>query len=136
MILQLNYLFQLSIVVNFKLIRSWSLNTNPTIICIVFRPGPVQGPGSGFWPGHRVARVNFFKSKRRRFSKKNKSQPVATRFLTESCRVTPSYSFPYFFFNLARFQPRVDPPGRARCQNYDYMSFYPAHILQYKTHVH
>ena len=23
-------------------------------LTIVFKPGPVQGPGSGFWPGHRV----------------------------------------------------------------------------------
>jgi hypothetical protein len=43
------------------------------VLTIVFRPGPVAGPGSGFWPGHQIVRVNFFilkKSKRRRFSKK------------------------------------------------------------------
>jgi hypothetical protein len=48
--------------------------------------GPVQGPGSEFWPGHRVARVHsdfFFKSKRCCFSKK-KNQRVATGFLTGS----------------------------------------------------
>jgi hypothetical protein len=54
----------------------------------------------------------FFKSKRRRFSKKkNKSQRVATGFLTGSCqvnRVTPGFSFPYFFL-----QPGPIPaPGR------------------------
>jgi hypothetical protein len=34
-------------------------------------------------------------------------------------RVTPSFSFPYFFFNPDRFQPQVNPPGRAEFQNYD-----------------
>ena len=38
---------------------------------IVFRPGPVQGPGSGFWSGHRVNSL-FLKLKRHRFSKKKK----------------------------------------------------------------
>ena len=37
--------------------------------------------------------------------KKNKSQRVATEFFY---RVTLGFSFPYFFFNLARFQPRID----------------------------
>jgi hypothetical protein len=58
-------------------------------LTIVLRPSPVQGPGSGFWLGHRVGRVNSFfkkKSKRRRFSKKNKtkknkSQRVCNRVL-------------------------------------------------------
>jgi hypothetical protein len=44
--------------------------------------------------------------------KKNKSQRVATGFLTESCRVTPGFFFSCFFFNPARFQPLVDPSGR------------------------
>jgi hypothetical protein len=47
--------------------------------------------------------------------KKNKNQRVATWFFTGSCRVsrvTPGFFFPYFFFNPARFQSRVDPPGR------------------------
>jgi hypothetical protein len=35
--------------------------------------------------------------------KRNKSQRVATRFLTKSCRVTPGFFFSYFFFNPARF---------------------------------
>jgi hypothetical protein len=82
--------------------------------------GPVQGPGSGFWPGHRVwpgRPGQFFflkkKSKRCRFSKKkNKSQRVCHRVLTGSCRVTgstrrvsrvtPGFSFPRFFINPAR----------------------------------
>jgi hypothetical protein len=57
-----------------------------------FKPGLVQGSGFGFWSGHRVVRVNFFlKSKRRRFSKKNKNrlQPG----LAGSPRV-----FPYLIF--------------------------------------
>ena len=79
-------------------------------ITIVFRPGPVQNLGSGFWPG-RPGQV-FLKSKRRRFSKK-KSQRVITGFLIGSCRVTPVFSFLYFFFTLAPFQPRVGRvPGR------------------------
>jgi len=72
---------------------------------IVLRPDPVQGPGSRFWPGHRVGRVSFFflKSKWRRFSKKTKINGFATR----SCRVnraagsirrvTPNFFFPRFF---------------------------------------
>jgi len=84
------------------------------------------GPRPGFWvlTGSSVAQINsFFKSKRRHFSKK-KSQRVVTGFLTGSCRVnrvTPGFSFPYFFFNPARFQPRVgriDPSSRVRFQNY------------------
>jgi hypothetical protein len=68
---------------------------------IVFRPIPVQGPSSRFWPGHWVGRVNFFKSKRRRFSKKktkvNGLQPGLTGF------------FPTLFF----LQPGpVLAPGR------------------------
>jgi hypothetical protein len=35
--------------------------------------------------------------------KRNKSQRVATRFLTKSCRVTPGFFFSYFFFNPAQF---------------------------------
>jgi hypothetical protein len=64
----------------------------------------------------------FFKSKQCYFSKKNKSQQVCNRVLLGQLgcwvsRVTPGFSFPYFFFNPARFQPRlvrsqVDSPGR------------------------
>jgi hypothetical protein len=44
------------------------------LLTIVLRPGLIQGPGSGFWRDHRIGWVNsfFLKSKRRRFSKKNK----------------------------------------------------------------
>jgi hypothetical protein len=82
---------------------------------IVFRLGPVQGPGLGFWPGHQVARVNsfFFKSKQCRFSKKqNKSQRVATGFLTRS---TGSPGQPTgFFLPLFFLQPSLilAPGGR------------------------
>ena len=81
---------------------------------IVFRLSPIQGPGSRFWPGHRIAWVNFFlkKSKRRRFSKK-KSTGCNRVF----DRVNPlghtGFFFLYFFFNPARFQPLVGRvPGR------------------------
>jgi len=89
---------------------------------IVLRPGLIQGLGSGFWPGHLVGRVIFFlKSKWRRFSKKNKSQRVCNRVAGSThwvSRATPGFSFPRFFFNPARFQPRVNPLGRAGFQNY------------------
>jgi hypothetical protein len=42
------------------------------MMLIVFKPGPVQGPGSGFWPGYRVNLYFKKNSKRRRFSKKKK----------------------------------------------------------------
>jgi hypothetical protein len=31
-----------------------------TPLRIVFKPGPVQGPGFGFWPGRWVGRVNLY----------------------------------------------------------------------------
>jgi len=69
---------------------------------MVLRPGPVQGPGSGFWPGHRVIESVLFK----------KSQRVCNRVLSgqPGRRVTLGFSFPCFFFNPARVQPQV--PGR------------------------
>ena len=101
------------IVIYFILNNLWNnifsrFHTLSILLSIVFRPGPVQGSGSGFWPGHLVARVNsffFFKLERCRFSKKKiKNQRIATG----SCRVTQSFSFSYFFFNPTRFQPWVD----------------------------
>jgi hypothetical protein len=81
----------------------------------------------------RVTGLVFFKkSKRRRFSKKKK----VNGFVIGSCRVnlrrvsrvTPGFSFPCFFFNPARFQPRVgrvlDPvigPGRPGFKTIDYI---------------
>jgi hypothetical protein len=62
----------------------------------------------------------FFKSKRRCFSKKNKSQRVAIRFLTGSCQVTGStgshrvFSFPIFSSTRPGFSPgstRQAEPG-------------------------
>jgi hypothetical protein len=64
----------------------------------------------------------FLKSKWRRFSKKNKSQRVCNRVAGSThwvSRATPGFSFPRFFFNPARFQPRVNPLGRAGFQNYE-----------------
>ena len=84
---------------------------------IVLRPssvaGPVQGPGSGFWAGHQVGRVNSFfikKSKRHRLVKKTKVNGFATGLAGSTrwvIRVTPGFSFSHFFFNPPRFQPRV-----------------------------
>jgi hypothetical protein len=37
-----------------------STNYDLVIAITVFRLGPVQGSDSGFWPGHRVVRVNYF----------------------------------------------------------------------------
>jgi len=54
----------------------WKGCLNVKLESIVFKSGPIQGLGSGFWSGHRVVRVNFLKkkiSKPRRFSKKQKS---------------------------------------------------------------
>jgi hypothetical protein len=69
--------------------------------------GPVQD--SDF--DRVIGSIFLKKSKRHCFSKKNKSQRVATRFLTGSyrvnwiagstSRVTQGFSFPCFFFNLA-----------------------------------
>jgi hypothetical protein len=91
--------------------KSWILKK--LLITIVFKPGPVQSPRSGFRPGHRVNLYFKKNSKRRRFSKKNKnkSQRVATGF----CRVNPpgrpghAGSWLILFFN----QPGPVPaPGR------------------------
>ena len=67
----------------------------------------------------------FFKSKQRRFSKNKKQKSTGrNRVFYWVLPSQPSFFFPYLFFNLARFQPRVgrdpgDPPGQARFQNYD-----------------
>jgi hypothetical protein len=99
----------------------------------VLRPGPVQGSGSGFWPGLRVwpgRPGQFFKKKNQNdvvLVKKNKSQRVCHRVLTGSAgshRVFPS---PVFSSTRPGSSPgsagsRVDPPGRARFQNYEQYS--------------
>jgi hypothetical protein len=96
------------------------------ILVIVFKPDPVQGSGSGFWPGHRITRVNRYfktKSKRRRFSKKKRNQRVATEF----CRVAGSHrvmTFPIFSSTRPGSSPGsggswIDLPNRAGFQNYD-----------------
>jgi hypothetical protein len=68
--------------------------------------GLVQDPGFRFLSDYRVARVNFFKLKRCRFSKKNKSQRVATKFFTVSYRVTPSGHTEFF---LSLFFLQLEP---------------------------
>jgi hypothetical protein len=67
----------------------------------------------------------FFKKIQNEVVLVKKNQRVATEFLTGFCRVnrvgwvTPGHDFSNFFINPARFQSRVDPPGRAGFQNYD-----------------
>ena len=67
---------------------------------IVFRPGPVQDPGSGFWLGHRVARVNcFLKNQNDIVLVKKKINGLQPGFwpVLPSRRVTPGFFFPCFF---------------------------------------
>jgi hypothetical protein len=78
-----------------------------TVIIIVFRPDPVQGPGSRFWPGRPDQFFYLKKSKRRRFSKK-KSTGCNQVF----DRVNPP-SHTRFFFPLFFLQPGlVSTPGK------------------------
>jgi hypothetical protein len=93
---------------------------------IVLRPGPVagpvQGPGSRFWSGHRVltgspdrpGQLFFFKSKRRRFSKKTKKIKVngfATGFWSGFTGLARSHRI---FFSLVFFQSGPVPaPDRS-----------------------
>jgi len=96
--------------------KSWILKKLP--ITIVFKPGPVQGPRSGFRPGHRVNLYFKKNSKRRRFSKKTKTkvnglQPGFAGSTRRVGRVTSGHGLSYFLINPARFQPRVGPvPGQ------------------------
>jgi len=74
--------------------------------------GPVQDPGSGFWPGHRVGPVNPYLKKIQNnivLVKKQKSTGC-NRVLQghRVGRVTLGHDFSYFFINPARFQPQVD----------------------------
>jgi hypothetical protein len=98
---------------------SWALNgLVSSLNIIVLRPslvvGPVQGPGSGFWPSHQVGRVSFFfyfKSKQHRFSKKNKKKIKVNGFTTGSCWVNPP-GHTGFFLPLFFLQPgQVPAPG-------------------------
>ena len=68
--------------------------------------GLVQDPSFRFLSDHRMIQVNFFKLKRCRFSKKNKSQRVATKFFTVSYRVTPSGHTEFF---LSLFFLQLEP---------------------------
>jgi hypothetical protein len=67
---------------------------------IVFRPGPVQDPGSGFWLGHRVARVNCFLKNQNDIVLVKKKSTGCNRVFDRSCRVVGShqvFSSPVFF---------------------------------------
>jgi len=68
--------------------------------------GLVQDLGFRFLLDHRMIQVNFFKLKQCRFSKKNKSQRVATKFFTVSYRVTPSGHTEFF---LSLFFLQLEP---------------------------
>jgi hypothetical protein len=57
---------------------------NQNDIVLVKKKTKFSGLQSGFWPG----------------------------LVRSTSWVTPGFDFPYFFLNLARFQSRVDPPGR------------------------
>ena len=74
---------------------------------IVFRPGPVQGPCSGFWPGHWVARVNYFFSNQNDvvLVKKKQKATGCNRVFDRVNRVTPGFSFSHFFFTWPGSSP-------------------------------
>jgi hypothetical protein len=91
------------------------------LVAIVFKPGfvvgPVQGPGSRFWPGHRVGWVNLYFKKIQNYVvliKKKKSQWVAIEF----CQVNPSGrpdhtgSWFFLFFHQFGLVPVAGRPTR------------------------
>jgi len=104
----------------------------------VFKPGPVQGPGSGFWPG-RPGQFLFLKnSKRRHFSKKTKVNELQPGFLPGFAGSTGSLGQPghhqvmaYAIFSSTRpgSSPgptsRADPPGQTGFQNMVRKEIYP-----------
>jgi len=76
---------------------------------IVFRPGSVQDPGSGFWPGHRVARVNSLKKNQNDIVLVKKQKSTGCNWVFDWVLSGQlGFFFPCFFFNLTRFQPRVN----------------------------
>ena len=73
---------------------------------IVFRPGPIQGLGSGFWPDHRVARINFFLNQNDVILvKKIKVNGLQLNFWPSRYWV---FSFPVFFLTQPIFNPELD----------------------------
>jgi hypothetical protein len=108
----MNYLFIYFSVLSFniKLILNWFLffyyiiKIKKVIVgAIVFKPGsvagPVQGPGCGFWPGH--SDQIFLNQNDVVLEKKiSRLQPCFWPGQLGR-RVTPDFSFPYFFFNPA-----------------------------------
>jgi len=80
---------------------------------IVFRPGPVQGPCSGFWPGHWVARVNCFFSNQNDvvLVKKTKGNGLQSGFWPgQPARSTGSHLV--FSFSIFSSPGPVLAPGR------------------------
>ena len=90
---------------------------------IVFRPDPVANPGSRFWPGHQVTWINFF-------FLKNQNDVVLVKK-----QKSTNFFFPCFFFNPARFQPRVGrvsyrPVGLDRVLKLCFKVLGLSHIIQ------
>ena len=97
---------------------SWALNgLVSSLNIIVLRPslvvGPVQGPGSGFWPSHQVGRVSsfFVLNLNNIVLVKKKIKKKVNGFTTGSCWVNPP-GHTGFFLPLFFLQPgQVPAPG-------------------------
>jgi hypothetical protein len=77
-------------------------------LIIVFRHGLVQGPGSGFWSGHWVTRVNFFLNQNDVILVKKQKSTSCNRVFD---RILPGHTG--FFLSLFFLQPGpVLAPGR------------------------
>ena len=79
---------------------------------IVFKPGPFQGSGSGFWPGHLITWVNPYVKKNQNIilvkkKKVNGLQPGFAGSTCWVCCVLSDHDFFYFFFSPAWFQSWV-----------------------------
>jgi hypothetical protein len=74
---------------------------------IVFKPGPVQGPSSGFLPDHQVARVNSYEKKNQNGVVLVKNKGLQPGFVGSTRQVTPGHDFSYFFFIPVWFQSRI-----------------------------
>jgi hypothetical protein len=100
---------------------------------IVFKLGPVQGPGSGFWPGHRVGRIiPYLKKiqngvvlvkKKQKKTKINGLQPSFWPGVSGSAGSHRIMTFHIFSSTRPGFShgsagSQVDPSGRAGFQNY------------------
>jgi hypothetical protein len=100
---------------------------------IIFKPGPVQGLGSGFWPSHRVGRVNLYFKKIQNgvvLVKKTKVDGLQPSFWPGFDGSAGSHrvmTFPIILSTRPGSSPgsarsQVDVPGRVRFQNYRFYS--------------